>query len=128
MQYKLTSEPSCEMNLLYRFESSDRVRSVKVAAHENDVSVVISCILKNVFEDKEPSCHLEHIGDENDLVCNNSKPYVFKRIYLNKFEKRKVMVVTKKKKRIRRWKSPDARYVRRRWRSRSRSPSPVKIN
>lgn len=125
MQYKLAPEPSCEMNLLYRFESSDRVHSVKMTTHENDVSVVISCILKNIFKDKEPSCHLEHIGDENVLVCNNSKPYVFKRIYLNKFEKRKIMVVTKKKKRIRRWKSPVVvRYVRRRWRSRS----PVKIN
>lgn len=124
MQYKIASEPLCEMNLLYRFESSDRVRSVKMDAHKNDVSVVISCILKNIFKDNKPSCHLEHIGDENVLVCDNSKPYVFKRIYLNKFEKPKVMVVKKQKKRIRRWKSPVV--VRRRWRS--RSPSQVKIN
>jgi len=127
MQYKMESLQCYDMNLLYRFESSDRVRSVKMTSHKNDASVVISSILKNIFKDSEPSCHLEHIGNENVLLCNNSKPYVFKRTYLNKFEKHKVPVVKKQKKRIRRWKSPvqsnHVRCVRRRWRSRS----PVQI-
>lgn len=123
MQYKLASESSCEMNLLYRFESSDRVRSVQMATHENDVSVVIASILKSIFKDKEPSCDLESVDIVTKLVCNNSNPYVFKRIYLNKFEKCIVPIVRKSKKRIRRWKSP-VRHVQRRWRSRS----PVKIN
>lgn len=106
------------MNLLYRFESSEKVRSVKVESVDMELSVVIDAILNHLFKGKEPSCTLELIGVYHEkLKSNNSVPYVFKRTYRNKFTNKPKKKVKEIKKRKRRWKSPPER--KRRWRSRS---------
>ncbi len=106
------------MNLLYRLESSERVRSITVDVNTIDLSLVIDIILKNMFKDKDPSCTLELINSTDTILkSNNSIPYVFKRTYRNKFVMQPVVKKKQKQKRKRRWRSPPVR--KRRWRSRS---------
>ncbi len=109
------------MNLLYRFETSEKVRSVQVDVSPVDVSLVVSLILKKLFKGKEPSCDLELVSSDDVLKSNNSKAYVFKRVYRNKFLKTEKKVEKKIKKRKRRWRSPVVEPFRRRWRSKSPS-------
>ena len=104
------------MIFLYRFETSKRVRSVKMPETEMEVSEVVDAILKSLFKDKEPTCSLQLLDNTAErLRANNSKPYVFRRTYLNKFKPSCIPTVVVPKKKKRRWRSPPKK--RKRWHS-----------
>lgn len=103
------------MILLYRLNSSDKIMSVTIDTSPIDGKQLIDIILKSIFYDKEPSCDLELMDKDKKLHGNNTIPFVFKRIYRQRFKSKKVVhKVNKKIKRKRRWKSPPKR-----WRSKS---------
>lgn len=107
------------MTFLYRFETSERVRSVKMTQTSSSVPEVVDAILKSIFKDKEPSCSLELLESTTEtLRANNSKPYVFRRTYLNKFKPSCIPTVVVPKKKKRRWRSPPKK--RKRWTSPNR--------
>ncbi len=63
------------MIFLYRFESSKRVRSVKMPETEMEVSEVVDAILKSLFKDKEPTCSLQLLDSTAALlIIKNLKP------------------------------------------------------
>ena len=63
------------MALLYRFETSERVRSVKMPETEMEVSEVVDAILKSLFKDKEPTCSLQLMDSTAALlIIKNLKP------------------------------------------------------
>ena len=63
------------MALLYRFETSKRVRSVKMPETEMEVSEVVDAILKSLFKDKEPTCSLQLLDSTAALlIIKNLKP------------------------------------------------------
>ena len=63
------------MALLYRFETSERVRSVKMPETEMEVSEVVDAILKSLFKEKDPSCSLELLDSTAALlIIKNLKP------------------------------------------------------
>ena len=63
------------MIFLYRFETSKRVRSVKMPETEMEVSEVVDAILKSLFKDKEPTCSLQLLDSTAALlIIKNLKP------------------------------------------------------
>ena len=63
------------MTFLYRFETSKRVRSVKMPETEMEVSEVVDAILKSLFKDKEPTCSLQLLDSTAALlIIKNLKP------------------------------------------------------
>ena len=63
------------MIFLYRFETSERVRSVKMPETEMEVSEVVDAILKSLFKDKEPTCSLQLMDSTAALlIIKNLKP------------------------------------------------------
>ena len=63
------------MIFLYRFETSERVRSVKMPETEMEVSEVVDAILKSLFKDKEPTCSLQLLDSTAALlIIKNLKP------------------------------------------------------
>ena len=63
------------MIFLYRFETSKRVRSVKMPETEMEVSEVVDAILKSLFKDKEPTCSLQLMDSTAALlIIKNLKP------------------------------------------------------
>ena len=63
------------MIFLYRFETSKRVRSVKMPETEIEVSEVVDAILKSLFKEKDPSCSLQLLDSTAALlIIKNLKP------------------------------------------------------
>lgn len=96
------------MKIRYRFDCSDEISVIEVYG-TSDMSMLIEAILKNIFGDNTPACHLKAI---NTSELTEEKVIVFKRTYKKKFEQKKKPV---KKKRRKRWVSPKVIVKKRRW-------------
>lgn len=96
------------MKIRYRFECSEDVSVIEVYG-TSDMSTLIEAILKKLFGDNQPSCHLIAL---NTTELTEEKIIVFQRTYKKKFEEKKKAV---KKKRRKRWVSPKVIVKKRRW-------------